>query len=64
VKRPDITPAQVVAITASLLSMLAAFGLPLTEEQSQSVLDLITVLAPVLLVSDAIIRNGRSRHKD
>ena len=39
-KTPDITPAQVVAALGSLLSVLVSFGVDLTQEQRDSLLDL------------------------
>lgn len=59
-KTPDITPAQIVALAGSAIALLSAFGLPLSEEQSQAILDFVQVVAPVLLASDAVIRFGRS----
>lgn len=60
-KLPDITPAQIVAIAGSLFAVLAAAGLPLSQALQDSIIDLVTVVAPVLLVGDAVIRHGRSR---
>ena len=62
-KTPDITPAQLVAVVGSVISVLVAFGLNLTKEQEQAILNLAQVLAPFLLASDAVIRYGRSRNK-
>ncbi len=58
---PDITPAQVVAIAGAILGVAVAAGLPLSKDLQDSIIDLITVLAPLLLVGDAAIRHGRSR---
>lgn len=60
-KTPDITPAQVVAALGSILSVLVSFGVDLTAEQRDSLLDLTGILAAFLLGSDALIRFGRSR---
>jgi len=60
-KTPDITPAQVVAVVGAALGALVAFGAPITHAQSEAVLTLVTVVASVLLVSDAHIRNGRAK---
>lgn len=59
-KTPDITPAQIVALAGSCIALCTAFGLPLSEEQSQAILDFVQVVAPVLLASDAVIRFGRA----
>lgn len=59
-KTPDITPAQIVALVGSAIALLSAFGLPLSQEQSQAILNFVQVVAPVLLASDAVIRFGRA----
>lgn len=58
---PDITPAQIVAIVGSILGVAVAAGLPISKDLQDAIIALVTVLAPVLLVSDAAIRHGRSR---
>lgn len=58
---PNITQAQLVALAASLLAVaVKVFGLSLDKEQQDAILDLVQVVAPVLLVSDAGIRIGRA----
>lgn len=60
--KPDITPAQLVALAASLLAVLVKVaGLSLDQEQQDAILDLVQVIAPVLIGGDAVIRFGRSR---
>ena len=59
-KRPDITPAQIVAIVAATLGVLAAAGLPISHDLQDHILNLVTVLAPVLVGADAAIRVGRN----
>ena len=58
---PDITPAQLVAIAGAVLGVLVAGGLPISQELQEQIMNLITVLAPLLVVGDAAIRHGRSR---
>lgn len=58
---PDITPAQLIAIVGSILAVAVAAGLPLSKDLTDSIIQLVTVIAPVLLVGDAVIRHGRSR---
>ena len=58
---PDITTAQVVAVVQSVVGLLVAFGAPITSEQSAAILQLVTALAVVLPLADAIIRSGRAR---
>lgn len=61
-QKPNITQAQIVAFVAALLAVLVkVFGLTLDKEQQDAILDLVQVLAPVLMASDALIRFGRSR---
>ena len=60
-KTPDVTVAQVVAIAGALLTVLVAAGLDISKALQDSIISLVTVLAPVLLISDAAIRHGRSR---
>lgn len=62
-KKPDITPAQIISLVGCIIAMLAAFGLPISETQSKSIMDLAQIIAPILIASDAVIRHGRSRHK-
>lgn len=60
-KLPDITPAQIVAIVGSIFGILVAAGLDISDELQNSIIDFITVAAPLLLGADAVIRHGRSR---
>jgi hypothetical protein len=60
-QRPDITPAQLVALVGSVLALAVAFGVPISEAQSAAIVDTVQILAPILLAADAVIRHGRSR---
>lgn len=60
-KSPDITLAQILTVVGSALALGAAFGLDLSQEKQDAILQFVTVFAPVALVADAYIRNGRSR---
>ncbi len=60
-RTPDINPAQLIAIVGAALGLLVAAGLDLSKELQDSIIQLVTVLSSVLLVSDAAIRHGRSR---
>jgi hypothetical protein len=60
VKRPDITPAQIVAIVQAVVALCVAFGLDLSPEQSRAILDVSMVIAGVLPLADAGIRAGRN----
>lgn len=58
---PDITPAQAVAVVGAVIGVLAAAGLPLSTALQDSIITLVTVLAPLVIIGDAHIRHGRSR---
>ena len=58
---PSITGAQYVAIAGAVIGVAVAAGLPLSKALQDSIIQLITVLAPLLLIGDATIRHGRSR---
>ena len=60
-KTPDITPAQLIAIVGAIIGVLVTAGLDLSQDLQDSIIQLVTVLAPILLVSDAVIRHGRAR---
>src|SRR5688572_24231556 len=60
-KRPDITPAQVVALVQAVIAILVSFSLSITEAQSAALLALTTIIAAVLITGDAAIRRGRAR---
>lgn len=60
-KLPDITPAQIVAVVGALLAVVAAAGLDISDDLQNAIITLVTVLAPIVIVGDAVIRNGRSR---
>lgn len=58
---PDISVAQVVAVVGAVLGVLVAAGLDISKDLQDAIISLITVLAPVLIAGDALIRHGRSR---
>ena len=58
---PDVTPVQIAAVVGSLLAVIAAAGLPLSDELQNSIIDLVQIIAPILLASDFGIRAFRSR---
>lgn len=60
-KTPDITTAQLVAVAGAVVGVLIAAGLDISKDLQDSVIQLITVLAPLLIVGDGIIRHGRAR---
>jgi hypothetical protein len=58
---PDVTPAQVIAVVGAVIGVAAAAGLPLSTALQDSIITLVTVLAPLVIIGDAHIRHGRSR---
>lgn len=60
-KTPDITPAQIKAALIALFGLIAAFGLPVSQEKQDAIIQVVTVLSPAIVLADAYIRNGRSR---
>jgi hypothetical protein len=58
---PDITPAQIIAVIGAVFGVAVAAGLPLSKELQDSIIQLVTILAPIIIVGDAGIRHGRSR---
>lgn len=58
---PDITPAQIIAYIAAIVTQLVNFGL-LSGRTAHLVVGLAGIVVPAtLLIADAIIRHGRSR---
>ncbi len=60
-KMPDVTPAQIVALVGAILAVAVAFGAPIDDAQRDAILQLASIVAPALVIGDAVIRNGRSR---
>lgn len=58
---PDITAAQAVAIVGAVIGVLVASGLPISQDLQDAIIRLVTILAPVLIVGDAVVRHGRAR---
>ena len=62
-KTPDISPVQIIAITAAVLQFLLAFGVELSPQQQDAILGLVGVLAAAVL-GDAHIRGKRAANAD
>jgi hypothetical protein len=58
---PNVTPAQLVAVAGAIITMIVAFGVPISNSERDAITNLATVFFPVLLGADALIRHGRSR---
>ena len=59
-KKPDITPAQIIALVQAVIGALVAFSVDITQEQSIAIVGLVTVIATMLFGADAVIRRGRA----
>jgi hypothetical protein len=59
--RPDITPAQIVAIVGNVVAVAIAFGAHITKQQQDAILALVGALGAFLIASDAHLR-GRRAH--
>lgn len=59
-KTPDITPAQIIAVVGAAFAVLVAGGLPLSQDLQDAIIRLVTILAPILIVGDSVIRHGRA----
>jgi len=59
---PSVTTIQIVAVVQASIGLLVAFGAPLTSEQSDAIIQVVTALCVALPLSDAVIRNGRARN--
>jgi hypothetical protein len=57
---PDITPAQVVAVVGAVIAILVAYGVDLSAAQQDSIMNLVSILAPVLIAGDATVRAARN----
>lgn len=60
-KTPDITLAQIIAVLGAAFALTAAFGLDISQDKRDGIVQLVTVLAPIVVAADAFIRHGRSR---
>lgn len=60
-KMPDVTPAQIVALVGAIIAVAVAFGAPISDDQRDAILQLVGIVAPALVIGDAVIRNGRSK---
>ena len=63
---PDITLMQklvggLTGLLVAVLGLVQAFGVDITPTQNGAILTLWTALGSVLVIADAVIRNGRSR---
>lgn len=63
-KKPDITPAQIVATLVALLSLLVAFGIDVSKAQQDAIVQVVTVGFPIWLAADAYIRGKRADNAD
>jgi ACR3 family arsenite efflux pump ArsB len=59
-QRPDITPAQLVAVVGNVIAVAVAFGAHITKQQQDAILALVGVLGAFLIASDAHLRSRRA----
>ena len=59
-KTPDLTPAQILAFTASCTATVFAVGLPLSEAHCRMIVFAIVSVSVALIIGDSIIRFGRA----
>lgn len=57
---PSITAAQVVAIVGAIIATAVAFGVDLSQSQQDTIINLVSILAPVLIAGDATVRAARN----
>lgn len=58
---PSFTAAQFVAVIGAALTIAASFGFNLSASERDAILQLATVIFPVIVAADALIRHGRSK---
>jgi hypothetical protein len=59
---PSITPAQIAAFLQPILTLLVAFGLPLSENQETAIIGVSGSLSTALIVADMFIRRARANN--
>lgn len=60
-KTPDITPAQLLAMVATIVGLLVSQGV-IDNNRAQVITSIASIAIPIILViADAIIRHGRAR---
>lgn len=59
-QRPDITPAQIVAVVGNLIAVGVAFGVNITSQQQEALMALAAAVGAILVVSDAHLRGRRA----
>lgn len=60
-KTPDVTLVQIIAVLGAGFALAAAFGLDISQDKQNAIVQLVTVLAPIVIAADAVIRHGRAR---
>lgn len=48
-KRNPLKPAVIVAVVTAILNVLVAFSVPVSEEQQQAIIGLVSVAAPIVV---------------
>ncbi len=56
-----VTPAQIIATVGAVIAVAVSFGVDITQQQQDALLNLTGIVAAFLLGADAVIRHGRSK---
>lgn len=58
--RPDVTPAQLIAVVGSIIGVAVAFGLDISDRQQDAILNLVAIVSGSLIGGDAVLRGARN----
>lgn len=60
-RTPALSPAQVTAVTGSLVGVAVAYGAPIPPEASDGIVQTVQIVAPVLIGADLGLRVSRAK---
>lgn len=58
--RPDVTKVQIIALAQTVIGLLVAFGVEMTPDQQDAILELVGQLGVALILGDAGLRGMRN----
>ena len=58
--RPDVTKVQIIALVQAVLALAAAFGLHISQDQRDAIIELAGQLGVALIIADAGLRGMRN----
>jgi hypothetical protein len=64
VSTPSITPAQIKAAILAIIGVAVALGAPISASAQAEVMHVVEILAPAIVIADAVIRGFRAKHVD